>query len=66
MPEVVPVPVAMERSSLTASLRSFYTSLDPVFRPFSDVYATLRELRRELNLPNPGTVEKLQNEVKGE
>ncbi|WFD30681.1 translocase of outer mitochondrial membrane [Malassezia sp. CBS 17886] len=65
---VVPVPVAEEidavvvvKPSMWASLAS---ALDPIVRPVSETIAQMKDIRRRLDLPNLGTVEKLQNEVK--
>jgi mitochondrial import receptor subunit TOM40 len=35
------------------------------FTPFANVYHRFAQWRTDLNLPNPGTVENLQKEVKG-
>ena len=61
---VVPVPTDAAQPQVTSTLRSYFMTLDPLVRPFANVWAAMREGRRELNLPNLGTVEKLQNEVK--
>ena len=60
-PQVHAVP---EKTVSNSSLTGFFASLDPIMRPIANVYNTMREIRRSLALPNLGTVEKMQNEVK--
>jgi hypothetical protein len=38
----------------------------PVFSPFANAYSRLSSWRAALGLPNPGSVENLQKEVKSE
>jgi mitochondrial import receptor subunit TOM40 len=42
------------------------SSTFPVFSPFVNAYSRLSSWRAALGLPNPGTVENLQKEVKSE
>ena len=42
------------------------SSLFPVFSPFTNAYSRLSSWRAALELPNPGSVENLQKEVKSE
>lgn len=73
-PSVTPVPppspvapqdlVVVQQPSVEKSLKSYFTGLDPIVRPVKEVFAKMSEIRHSLNLPNLGTVEKMQNEVK--
>lgn len=49
---------------LGSTLGSYFASLDPILRPVGDAFRTLSDVRKSLDLPNPGAVEKLQNEAK--
>ena len=51
--------------SLDSSLSRYFSALDPIVRPVADVFAKMGDIRRSLNLPNLGKIERLQNEVKG-
>ncbi|PKI84487.1 translocase of outer mitochondrial membrane [Malassezia vespertilionis] len=62
--QLVTPSITVQRPSIEATLRSYYSALDPVLRPVTDAWQALRERRKALNLPNLGTVEKLQAEVK--
>jgi hypothetical protein len=42
------------------------STLFPVFSPFANVYSRFSSWRAALGLPNPGSVENLQKEVKSE
>lgn len=57
-PTSAPVP------QLGNTLASYFASLDPILRPVGDAFRTLSDVRKSLDLPNPGAVEKLQNEAK--
>lgn len=64
---VVPTPqvnVVVEKPSAEKTLSNFFTMMDPLVRPVADTFSKMREIRRSLALPNLGTVEKMQNEVK--
>ena len=63
-PAAPQVPAVPEKTVSNSSLTGFFASLDPIMRPIANVCSTMREIRRSLALPNLGTVEKMQNEVK--
>ena len=56
--------VVLEKPTIEKSLFNYFASLDSIVRPVADACTKLQEIRRSLNLPNLGTVEKMQNEVK--
>jgi mitochondrial import receptor subunit TOM40 len=57
-------PGAIDLPSQSASEPRNSLFLRP-FTPFANVYHRFAQWRTDLNLPNPGTVENLQKEVKG-
>ncbi|KAI3618451.1 hypothetical protein CBS9595_002814 [Malassezia furfur] len=63
-PAVVQPVVVVEQPTLWSSLTSYFARMDSVFRPVSDAFGELHRIRKTLNLPNLGSVEKMQNEVK--
>ena len=63
-PAAPQVHVVPEKNVSNSSLTGFFASFDPIMRPIANVCSTMREIRRSLALPNLGTVEKMQNEVK--
>ncbi|WFC97399.1 translocase of outer mitochondrial membrane [Malassezia yamatoensis] len=63
-PPVVQPVVVVEQPTLWSSLTSYFAKMDNVFRPISDTFGEMRRIRQHLQLPNPGSVEKMQNEVK--
>lgn len=68
-PPVQPVgqpvaPAIASEPQLGSTLNSYFAALDPIVGPVTDVFRTLSDVRKSLNLPNPGAVERLQNEVK--
>lgn len=73
-PIVTPVPppspvapqdlVVTQKPLVEKSLNSYFAGLDPIVRPVKELFGKMSEIRHSLNLPNLGTVEKMQNEVK--
>jgi mitochondrial import receptor subunit TOM40 len=64
---VVPHENSLSLGSYTESLApSKSSTLFPVFSPLVNAYSRLSSWRAALGLPNPGTVENLQKEVKSE
>lgn len=62
--QVVQPVVVVPQPTLWSSLTSYFSSFDPVVRPVADAFANMQQIRKSLNLPNPGSIEKMQNEVK--
>jgi hypothetical protein len=66
-PMVVPHENSLSLGPYTeSSVPSKSSTLFPVFSPFVNAYSRLSSWRAALGLPNPGTVENLQKEVKSE
>lgn len=63
-PVAVQPVLVVKQPTLWSTLTSYFSALDPMLRQAANSLSEMQHVRRNLGLPNLGTVEKLQNEVK--